>query len=61
MASVTKYTVHLTLSFSSEAYRDSVYTKIKTALTSAKVTEPWDTGTISKSESVQPLGGSETV
>jgi len=61
MASVTKYTVSLTLTFSSEAYRDSVYTKLKTALTSAKISEPWDSGTISKSEHSTPLGGSETV
>lgn len=61
MASVTKYTVNLSLEFSSEAYRDEVYTRIKTALTTLKVNYPWDSGTVSKSENTRPLGGSETV
>jgi hypothetical protein len=58
---VTKYSININLHFTTEADRDVVYTKIKTALGTFKGTNGWDDGTMTKTEFTQPVTAQDTV
>lgn len=47
---ITKYNIQIMLEFENQTNRDNVYTKLKTALASAKVSDAWSYGVVSKDE-----------
>jgi hypothetical protein len=58
---ITRYRIVANLEFDDSTKRDTVYTKIKTALANAKTTDAWVTGSIQKDEYTRPEVSQETV
>lgn len=49
-----KYLINVRLEFDSSENRDAVYTKMKTSLGTAKSSNPWEKGQITKDEYTSP-------